>query len=60
MPTSVITYDITLQEKVVTCRLVTTEASHGVLPATFVNSLKQFALPELKDDAESLQQGEAR
>jgi len=34
-----VTCDVTLQEKVVRCHLVTTEASHCVSPATFVNTL---------------------
>jgi hypothetical protein len=37
---STITCDVTLQEKVVRCHLVTTEASQCVSPATFVNMLE--------------------
>jgi len=47
-PATAITCDVILLEKVVRCDLVTTEASHCVSPATFVNKLEQSDLPELK------------
>lgn len=51
-PASAVTCDITLQEKVVSCHLVTTEASHCTARAIFASTLEQFGLLDLDVDVE--------